>query len=988
MTTESLAVRDRDQPSHTVKQDSSTSPSTANDDNDDNDDTDTRKSRRSKKRIIYAETDDDDDEGSDNVKDIPHSDNKPRKRRSRRVIEDDDSSDEFKLDITKDHDEDDDYDDGNFDCTMDSDDDIIPATAMETEPQISPIQERFRGRNKAFKEKNDVRYSWLANPKDANGNPPDSPDYDPRTLYVPPSAWKNFTPFEKQFWEIKSKQWDSVVFFKKGKFYELYEKDADIGHQDFDLKMTDRVNMRMVGVPESSFDYWAAQFIARGHKVARVDQMENAIGKSMRDRQESKTKSKEDKVIRRELTSVLTAGTLVDAGLLTDDMGTYCMAIKEYCPSDQSDPLFGICFVDTSTAEFNLVTFQDDRNRTNFETLIMQIKPRELVTEKGRLSADTSRILKNCLNNPIWNMLIPESEFWDDRVTADEIRIGAYFTQGNSNDDLDSMDSWPTALQTAAKTPVLLSAIGGLIWYLRSLKLDKELLSARNFHPYDPLQNATSLVLDGQTLANLEIFENSFDGSTDGTVFKLLANSITPFGKRLFKRWLCHPLRQLNDIKTRQDAVEDLMNMPEIHERISTVFAELPDLERLISRIHSKRCKVSEFLLVLDGFKKAKTLIDWLSSVCPSFESVLLKTLVTKFPPINDQLEYFGGAFIIAEVDIDYQKMTAIIPKQGVNKDWDDINDDLKGLEKAFATHLAQMKLELKSSRLEYKDLGKEIYQIEVPKNITVPKDWIRMSSTSKVNRYWNATLRELVTQYKEHLEIKNAYTKNFANQVYSEFDEHYDLWLDVVKHLAHLDALLGLCKGSSRLGEPSCRPEFTDQETSVLEFEELRHPCIVSGATTDFIPNDTTLGGEDRPNIMVLTGPNMGGKSTLLRQTCVAIIMAQLGGYVPAKACRMTACDRIYTRIGANDNILAGQSTFMVELAETSKILHEATPRSMVILDELGRGTSTFDGYSIAYAVLHYLATHVGCLAMFSTHYHTLCREFERNPSIKNMHM
>lgn len=157
--------------------------------------------------------------------------------------------------------------------------------------------------------------------------------------------------------------------------------------------------------------------------------------------------------------------------------------------------------------------------------------------------------------------------------------------------------------------------------------------------------------------------------------------------------------------------------------------------------------------------------------------------------------------------------------------------------------------------------------------------------------------------------------------------------------------------------------------------------------AATDFIPNDVALGGE-KPSMIVLTGPNMGGKSTLLRQTCVAVIMAQLGGYVPAKSCTMTACDRIYTRIGADDNIMRGQSTFMVELAETSKVLREATNKSMVILDELGRGTSTFDGYSIAYSVLHYISTHIGCLGMFATHYQALCKEFDRNPEINNMHM
>ncbi|KAI9301123.1 muts domain V-domain-containing protein [Cunninghamella echinulata] len=972
--------------------------------------------RRRRKRVNYTEIENDSEsESSDQTNDV----GKRRKRLVKR-IDMSDSEDEFKPDKSinnKDDDDDIEFDDieGLEDLL---DDDILnkPNKKLQnTKPKeepLTPIQERFKkfsmnssspapksitsnfltttkqekqqGRNKSFKEKNDERYSWLANMKDANGNAPDSPDYDPRTLYIPNSAWQKFTPFEKQFWEIKSKHWDCVVFFKKGKFYELYEKDADIGHQTFDLKLTDRVNMRMVGVPEKSFDFWASQFVAKGYKVARVDQLETAIGKTLRERNDADGKA--DKVIRRELTAVLTAGTLVDAGLLTDDMSTYCMAIKEYCPTENSHPVFGISFVDTAMAEFNLVTFTDDKSRTVFETLIMQIKPRELIIEKGHLSPASTRILKNSINDPIWNMLDPDTEFWNERVTEDEIRIGGYFSEEDT--DMGLNESWPPALQEATKTPILMSSLGGLIWYLRSLKLDKELLSARNIRKYDPLQNATSLLLDGQTLANLEILQNSHDGSNEGTVFKLLANSITPFGKRLFKYWLCRPLCKISDIRNRQDAVEDLMNLDEVFDRLSNEFVGLPDLERLISRVHSKRCKVSEFLTVLDGFNKVNELIEWLKSISSVFNSTLLKTLVENFPALSEHLNYFREAFIVKEMEIDYQSMSVIIPKDGVNEDWDSINNEIKEMEKNFNDHLTKMKRELKCARIDYKHMGKEIYQIEVPKDIKVPNNWTTMSSTSKVNRYWNPTLRQLIPEYKEQLEVKNAFTKNFATEVYGEFDKFYVKWLEAVKTISHLDALLGLAKGSASLGEPACRPEFVDQETSLLEFEELRHPCVIPSAATDFIPNDTVLGGEGQSNIIVLTGPNMGGKSTLLRQTCVAIIMAQLGGYVPAKSCRMTAVDRIYTRIGANDNILAGQSTFMVELDETSKILHEATPRSMVILDELGRGTSTFDGYAIAYSVLHYLARYTGCLVMFSTHYHTLCKEFDRYPSIRNMHM
>ena len=430
-----------------------------------------------------------------------------------------------------------------------------------------------------------------------------SPDYDPRTLYIPPSAWKEFSEFESQFWEIKGQHFDSVVFFKKGKFYELYENDADIGHQQFDLKLTDRTNMRMVGVPESSFDHWAAQFIAKGYKVARVDQMETALGKVMRERGKTQAKAA-PKVIRRELHSILTAGTLTDSGLLTNEMATYCMAIKELSrPGAEHLPTqFGIAFVDTSTSEFSLATFYDDMDRTKFETLITQIKPKEVVVEKGGLSVRSTRILKNTLGvNAIWNHLQPETQFWDAMTTRDEIRIREYFGK-NVPGAIDS-ECWPAALQKVEGNLAVLSAFGGLIWYLRSLKLDEELLSFKNFQVYDPVKQASTLILDGQTLTNLEIFQNNSDGTEAGTVLRLLNRCVTPFGKRLFRRWLCHPLRSTTAIAARLDAVEDLMRVPGFLELFEEKCARFPDLERIVSRIHAGSCKIADFLVVLSTFR-------------------------------------------------------------------------------------------------------------------------------------------------------------------------------------------------------------------------------------------------------------------------------------------------------------------------------------------------------------------------------------------------
>ncbi|KAG9301665.1 hypothetical protein G9A89_016736 [Geosiphon pyriformis] len=865
---------------------------------------------------------------------------------------------------------------------------------LNSPPQILTATEKKKQRAAEFKAKNEERYSWLLEVKDANGNLEGTLNYDPRTLYIPPSAWKKFTPFEKQFWDIKSLHWDTVVFFKKGKFYELYERDADIGHTEFDLKLTDRTNMRMVGVPESSFEHWASQFIAKGYKVGKVDQMETALGKEMREKASNK---KEEKIIRRELTSILTAGTLVDGGFLTNDMGTYSMAIKEDCGFDHEPPSFGICFVDTAIGEFNLASFKDDVNRTQFETLIIQLKPREIIYEKRNLSKRTQRILKDCIPNLILNPLDPESQFWNAQTTIGELNRCGYFEPKSKNNlklteeeenisnsqENDVEEVFPMAIQVAKTRPIMMSALGGLLWYLRSLKLDMELVSLGNFHVYDPIRHHTSLILDGQTLANLEVFENNIDGSDEGTLFKLLNRCISPFGKRTFKRWLCHPLRMSEAINERLDAVDELSNVPGYIETFNESFKGFPDLERLISRIHAGTCPVKDFLLVLSAFQRLMDAFKELGSYVTKFESKKLLSLFARMPDLSSDLEYFKNAFDhkVAETEGN------LIPYSGIESDYDEINDTLKKIDQQLAKHLLDVKKSLGVTKAVYKDVGKEIYQIEISNAIRVPDDWRKLSSTKLVNRYWNPTLQKFIRELQEAQETKNGILKSLRGRFYEKFDSHYKQWLEAVKVIAEMDCLLSLAKSSMTLGDPCCRPEFIEEGPSVLMFENLRHPCVVPGVATDFIPNDTYLGGKE-PNLILLTGPNMGGKSTLLRQNCVAIIMAQLGCYVPASRCVMTPFDRIYTRIGANDNILAGQSTFMVELAETSKILHEATPRSMVILDELGRGTSTFDGYAIAYAVLHYLATHIGCLALFSTHYGTLTQEFAKNPNISLKHM
>lgn len=720
----------------------------------------------------------------------------------------------------------------------------------------NPESSTKKRKEKAHISEPDKRYTWLATITDIDRNPPGHPDYDPRTVYIPPLAWAEFSPFEKQYWEIKQKLWDTVVFFKKGKFYELYENDATIGHQLFDLKMTDRVNMRMVGVPEMSLSHWANQFVAKGFKIARVDQRESALGKEMRERDGKKAgkAAKEDKVIRRELACVLTSGTLVDGAMLQDDMSTFCVSIKE--SEQEGKPAFGISFVDTATGQFFLSEFIDDVDMTKFETFIAQTRPQELLLEKSCLSTGAMRILKNSTGpTTLWNHLKPGKEFWTADVTCRELDSSKYFTSSGDS----SVEAWPKALREAKDKDLLMSSFGALVQYLKTLKIEQDLLTLGNFSWYDPIRKASSLVLDGKTLINLEIFANSFDGGVDGTLFLLLNRCITPFGKRMFKQWVCHPLMDATKINARLDAVESLNADTTVRDRFTASLTKLPDLERMISRIHAGSCKAQDFVRVLDGFEQIEYTMSLLKSI-GSGEGVIGQ-LISSMPDLNGTLIQWKEAFDHSKARDD----GVLVPERGVEEDFDKSQDHIEQILADLEELLKKTRKDLGSSAIMYRDNGKEIYQLEVPLKVKgIPKSWDQMSATQKCKRYYSPELRSLVRRLQEAQETHGQIVKEVAGRFFTRFDEDYNTWLAAVRITAQLDCLISLAKASSTLGEPSCRPEFVDDDRTIVEFEDLRHPCMLPNVT-DFIPNDVQLGG-DTANINLLTGANAAGKSTILR--------------------------------------------------------------------------------------------------------------------------
>ncbi|KAI5948811.1 MSH6 [Candida theae] len=987
--------------------------------------------RQARKKVNYAESDSDEDED-----DVVQS-----SRKKRKVVQDqsDDEEDDFQP-VMSDGDDDDDMsdfvvdDDDNDDdeveeedaavVSEEEEDDDIPkpkktsrstlkpkSTASNTTSDVNTsfnssvsstndLTDKFTASSsydasgyqtkqfsskplpttkKNFAKENEERYQWLVNIKDAEKRTPDDPNYDPRTLYIPQSAWSKFTAFEKQYWEIKSKMWNTIVFFKKGKFYELYENDAIIANTQFDLKIAGggRANMKLAGIPEMSFEHWAKEFISHGYKVAKVDQKESMLAKEMRG-----GGSKEEKIIKRELTGVLTGGTLTNLDMITDDMSTYCLSIKEDTAEDGSK-IFGVAFVDTATSELNLIELHDDAECTKLDTLITQVKPKEVICEKGNLCNIATQILKFCAhsNNQIWNSLNPITEFWDYDIAIEQLVRSKYYEAK----DLDDFSNYPPILIDFKQNHfVAFNAFGGLLSYLKTLKLDESIMSLGNIKQYKISENETShMILDGITLSNLEILNNNYDGGDQGTLLKLVNRATTSFGKRHLKKWILHPLMRIDEINSRYDSIDYLMgDGSELRSILQDCLTLLPDLERLIARVHGGTLRFRDFLKVVESFESiarfAKQMLEFAHA-----ESGMLYKYLQSFP--NDMVEQ------ISEWEDAFDRQQAlndiIIPAKGVDAEFDQSQAVIDDLENQLNDLLKVYKKEFKSHEIFYRDSGKEIYLIELPVKLVkhVPSNWQTMGATSKVKRFWSPEVKQLARKLMEQRELHKMVCDTLRTRMYAKFDAHYPTWMKVINCIANIDCILALTKVSESIGYPSCRPQFVQSDHGVLDFKELRHPCFVG--TRDFIPNDIHLGGEE-PNFGLLTGANAAGKSTIMRTTALAVILSQIGCYIPASSARLTPVDRIMTRLGANDNIMQGKSTFFVELSETKKILSNATPKSLVILDELGRGGSSGDGFAIAESVLHHLATHLQPMGFFATHYNTLGVSFKSHPQVKPMRM
>jgi DNA mismatch repair protein MSH6 len=871
------------------------------------------------------------------------------------------------------------------------------------------------------------RYAFLDDPQDDAGRRRGDVGYDKTTLLIPMSAWANMTEFEKSFWSVKRKHFDCVVFFKKGKFYELFESDADLGASLLGLKVSQRGNMRLAGVPINYFNAWAKKLLDLGHKIGRVDEVETKVALAKR---KSAGDAVGDKsVMQRELVQILTPSTIVDEELLTTQYENHLLALVEWqraagADSDSAPELqFGICYVDASIGKFHIAHVADDSRRLSLQTLLQRAAPKE-VLHYG-LSSGSQTLVQSCLKGV---QLVRA-----DRAhlhNAGEFQAGDGAARGagdaaaaaaaastvpgarvpapqafDANAGDSSCARWLREWCGSARVPAMASSLAAdalllAVSYLRHCMLDPQLVERADYELIDAalLAGATAtgeVQLDGQTIANLELLQNSNDGQRAGSLLDMLDDTKTAFGKRLLPRWVTAPLAQLAAIVERQATVRDLMGNGELATTLARALGKLPDLERLLARVKNRTMTAKELGTFVDGLSSAgvvwRTLADEAKGGAV-LRSALLQSLAdapgSPLAPIV--------ADMVAQFDADVLKKEGLlVPHDGVDADYDACRAVVAALQEQLDGVRDRARVALNCTTVTFGDVATSKFDLQVPvaalKGRALPADFKETSSNKQVTRFRTAELERLVQQFEEATDALKLVQAGALTRQLQRIVVHAPIVTGVTGLLARLDCLLSLASACKRNGW-SCVPELVDSRTQPflqLRVSESSHALL--GGSGGFVTNDIELGSDAHAQrVVLLTGPNMGGKSTVMRQACLLVLLAQIGCCVPARSYRATVVDRIFTRIGAQDNILAHQSTFMCELQETSTILRHATAHSLVVMDELGRGTSTFDGLAIAWAVLVHLADTTQCGAFFSTHYHQLTRDAmrERAHSIRCMHM
>ena len=757
------------------------------------------------------------------------------------------------------------------------------------------------------------------------------------------------TPLMRQWREVKSQHRDALVFFRVGDFYELFFGDAEEGSRLLGLTLTSRNNgaaarVPLAGVPAKALDEYLGRLVALGQKVAICDQVEDPADAKG--------------IVRREVTETVTPGTVLHDTLLTATRNNFLVALTE--PMDEH---LGLATLDLSTGELS----------------VQDVLVPELRAELGRLDP-TELLLPRIFEQDVNGLEQDGTAMgaWGDAFSG---RLRTYrddwvFDYASAADEMKRRYGIQSleAFGFQRDERLLVQATGALLAYVAEIRPGGvgHLLRPRI------LRRGSAMLLDEMTRRNLELVEPLRTGEEGGTLVWVLDETVTAMGARALRRWILNPLVNPNKIWRRQEAVAELFDAADLRGHLRDALGRVTDLERLAGKVGAGRVSPRE-LLGLGGSLAELPVIQEAGS---GAESELLRSLVHELDLLEDVLELVETAI---SPDAPATLQDGGVIRDGYSAELDELRATRDGARDFIAALQSRERERTDISSLKVgfnKVFG---YYLEVTRaNLgKVPDDYVRKQTLANAERYFTPELKEWEERVFDAEDRMDKLEAGLFSEVRSRVATEVSRIQEAGGRTARLDVLSTLAHVAVR--RCYVRPEVhTGYEVDVVA---SRHPVVeMMMPTESFIPNDLAL-DEDR-RIVVLTGPNMAGKSTLLRQIGLIHLMAQVGSFVPADRARLPVCDRIFTRVGASDNLARGQSTFMVEMNETASIIHGATERSLVLLDEIGRGTSTYDGVSIAWAVTEHLHEEVGAKTIFATHYHELTQLGDLLPGVANMNV
>ncbi len=748
------------------------------------------------------------------------------------------------------------------------------------------------------------------------------------------------SPMMEQYKAVKEQHPDKLLMFQVGDFYELFFEDAQVAAREMEIALTSRdagseEPIPLAGVPIHSAEAYLNRLLGKGYKVVLCEQVEDA--------------SQARGLVKREITRILTPGTITDPEMLEESRNNYLAALV-----DNGSNHYGLAAVDISTGDFQVTEQKGEGAWENISDELYRLQPSELLCS-SKESEQLCRKQFNYKNSGLIEQLphVPEPEEtkqliqnqWDHQ-TWEKLELGRF--------------------------PLAASAGAAALVYLQLLQ--QLPVGEKHFRRLNLYFTNRSMIIDNVTSRNLELTQSLREGVKKGSLLGLLDRCMTAMGRRLLRRWVELPMIKRRTIEKRLDAVEELMRKPLQRKDLRNLLQDIFDLERFCSRLSYQRVNARDLV----ALKKTLTQIEAVRKKCTALQAALLKETSSIIPDFKDLVDFIDRALVD---DPPLSIKDGGLFKKGYNEEMDEL--------KMFAEESNTLLLDfekkerertgIKSLRIGFnRNFG---YYMEVTKtNLElVPLDYHRKQTLVNAERFTTPDLQRIEEQLTGARDKLSSLEYTLFEDLRNKVNAYTEQLLTASHQLARLDSLQSLADIAEKNGY--CRPVFSNNKKMTVK--QARHPVVEQTSFERFVPNDIQM---DRKNyLLVITGPNMAGKSTYIRSAALLAVMAQMGSFVPAVEAELPILDRIFARVGASDDLSRGQSTFMVEMQETAGILKEATPDSLIILDEIGRGTSTYDGMSIARSVLEFISRQIKAKTLFSTHYHELTNLEGELPGVKN---